>query len=356
MVQILHSALTFHLYSTDDLKKDELIAIVQTTLRDNKPDLSGKPALQEYYDRMSAVEATPRRARASSSAAPAVASDSDGAKATRSVRKRASKVKEEVDSEYVFLKLFYAPTRLLSVPLTNLLSIHSYGESPVNAIVARTPAVQRAAARVPLPPSPAVVADAIERQTAIVKQNVERYWTQVGVDNLVENARENLSSVVAVQFIALLIEAVGIRRETLHMRFAFNTPAVPSINIRSHPVYLPDFFEVLTSGFWAPTLLWTATSFALPALLAYFINLTLKKGSHGIKPSSKSYRADPLIYSVTKALITWLVYAQGVRFGGFVSDETVATVDKGLFGGYQSVLIGSSIGILVSLYEAALRK
>jgi hypothetical protein len=63
-----------------------------------------------------------------------------------------------------------------------------------------------------------------------------------------------------------------------------------------------------------------------------------------------------LTYNVSKALITWLVYSQGFRFGGFWADETVERVNGTLPGGYQGVLIGTAIGALASVYEAILQK
>jgi hypothetical protein len=201
-----------------------------------------------------------------------------------------------------------------------------------------------------------VVTDAIERQTALIKQNVERYWTKFGVDDIIDNARESLSSIVAVHALAILIEGIGLRRETLHMRYAFSTPAIAALNVPSYPINLPDFFELLTAGFWGPTTLWTATSLAVPFVFAYFINLTLKKGSHGMRVSSKSYTADPLTFNVVKALVTFLVFSQGFRFGGLVNDAAVTTVHKGLYGGHQSLYITSAIGVLVSIYDAVLKK
>ncbi|KAF2752872.1 hypothetical protein EJ05DRAFT_490568 [Pseudovirgaria hyperparasitica] len=310
----------------DSILKDDLSALLDTHLKDNATSLSKLPSLREYYDRTE--RASPIKRAPSNAPATAAGVNSEG-DTPKPRKRRVTKVKEESEE----------------------------ASPDVKALAARTPrAVQKVAARVPLPPSPAVVTDAIERQTANIKAQGLELWERLGLDDSVEDIRESLSSVVAVQALAFILEGAGIRRETLHMRHAFNTPSIDALRLPSYPVKLPDFFEVLTGGFWAPTTLWATTSLIVPLIFAYFFNLTLKKSSTGLKVSSKSYQADPLAFNIVKALITYLVYGQAFRFWGLVDDTTVATVDRGFYGNYQGVLISSGIGALVSLYEAILKK
>jgi hypothetical protein len=152
-----------------------------------------------------------------------------------------------------------------------------------------------------------------------------------------------------------LFEAVGVRRKTLPWTKGFKLPAVPQANIAEQDIWLPDFFALIRPEFYARTALWTTTSLVFPLFVAYFYNLTLKRGAHGVRATPKSYQADPLIYNLAKALTTWLVYAQGFRFYGLFSDQTVADVNLGFYGGYQGVLISSFIGAIVSLYAVALK-
>lgn len=57
-----------------------------------------------------------------------------------------------------------------------------------------------------------------------------------------------------------------------------------------------------------------------------------------------------------KALITYAVYAQDVTFGGLVDLESVARIRSASAGGWQGIVAGAGIGILVTFYEAIIRK
>lgn len=95
----------------------------------------------------------------------------------------------------------------------------------------------------------------------------------------------------------------------------------------------------------------------MPSLFAYFYNLTIrdvKRGSR-IVPVAR-YAADPLTFHVVKALATWLVYNQGVTFGGWIDPIAAERVELALYGGHTATLIGSAIGALAALYEAAQKK
>lgn len=101
----------------------------------------------------------------------------------------------------------------------------------------------------------------------------------------------------------------------------------------------------------------------MPLVVAFFFNLSLLSHSRGSQHRSTTARSkihhklsvDPLTYNVAKALVTWLVYGQGVRLFSFFSDSTVARVDAALPGGHYGVLVGAGVGALASLYEAVLQ-
>lgn len=224
-------------------------------------------------------------------------------------------------------------------------------------MVTKTPrAVQRVASRVPLPPSPAVVTDAIDRQTAIIRRRVSSAWQKSGVDDSVDWIRDFASSIEGINLCTLLIEALFLRRETMPWRYAFTLPATPVTN--AYPVKCPDFFVLVAESFWAPTLLWLTTSLFAPGAVAYFVNITKpKRDTMTTRRTSKSfYPFDPLTFNIAKALISWMVYAQGFYFWGATSETTAMRVNVALPAGYISVLIGSGIGVLVSMYEAILKK
>lgn len=229
----------------------------------------------------------------------------------------------------------------------------------VNAVATRTPrAVQRLAERVPLPPSPQVVSDYIARGQASFSNKVSDLYKKSGTTEAIEGVRDSASTVIGIEVLTMFIEAVGLQRETFPWRYAFDIPAIPAIKSHAYAVKLPDFFVLVTSFFWAPSTLWLATSLFVPLLFAYFFNFSHSIRGQGARTRSSPhvYNADPLMFNISKALITWLVYSQGFRFGGFYGDETVERVNGALPGGYQGVLIGTAIGGLASLYEAILQK
>ncbi|KAF2136113.1 uncharacterized protein K452DRAFT_280509 [Aplosporella prunicola CBS 121167] len=321
----------------EHMLKDELVSKLDEHLKTQEPTLSSHPHFAEYYDRNNGTPV--KRSR---TVPPA---DANEAPRSTRPRRRTTRVKEEVESqdETVDLK-----DKDSSSPL----------ESPSMALATRTPrAVERVATQVPLPPSPAVVTDAIERQTAIVRGKVGEAWEGTGITDYAEYVREVLSSVVGVEAAAILVEAYYLQRQVMPWTYFFDIPAVEALGTNSHPVYLPQLFVLLTSSFWAPSLLWASTSLFVPLLFAYFFNLTLRtKINNGVTTSTTTYRADPLTFNIMKALVTYMVYAQGVRFSGMVGDDTVLKVDGALPGGYQSAMIGAGIGIITSIYEAVLKK
>ncbi|RAL58575.1 hypothetical protein DID88_003351 [Monilinia fructigena] len=206
------------------------------------------------------------------------------------------------------------------------------------------------ASHVPLPPSPAVVADVIDRRTAVLRAKANEYYKDLGVVEAVETARETVSTVVALEFIMLLSEALQLQPELLENKYAFTIPALDFLSTSEYAVKIPDLFLLLTASFWGPFTLWLATSLLLPLLGAYFFNLTNKPNTR-----TKSYSFDPLTFNIVKGLLTFVVYAQGATFGGLVDLEHVARINSAFYGGYQSILVGTGIGILVTVYDAALK-
>lgn len=126
--------------------------------------------------------------------------------------------------------------------------------------------------------------------------------------------------------------------------------------IGSFAVWLPDLFRLLEPTFWSTTMLWAGTSVLIPALFAYFYNLTTYSVKrHGVRATVARYTVDPMTFNIVKALLVYLVYgdeATLIRYG-FVNEMTAARVDYAMYGGHRGVMTGSSICILASLYEAA---
>jgi hypothetical protein len=257
-----------------------------------------------------------------------------------------------------------APTVCAGASYNIILTVLAYRNDEstpetTTALATRTPrAVQRLADRVPLPPSPQAVSEYIARGQASFSNKVSDLYTRSGTTEAIEGVRDSASTVIGIEVLTNLIEAIGLQRETFPWRYAFNIPAIPAIKSHAYAVKLPDFFVLVTSFFWAPSTLWLATSLLVPILFAYFFNFShsIKGTGPRTRASSHVYSLDPFTYNVSKALVTWLVYSQGFRFGGFWADNTVERVNGALPGGYQGVLIGTAIGALASLYEAILQK
>jgi hypothetical protein len=219
-------------------------------------------------------------------------------------------------------------------------------------------------ARVPLPPSPAAVTDAIDRQTTKIRKRVSGLYAESGIHETSDGFRDLLSSPVAINIITLLIEAYGLRQKVLPSKIAGYVPAIPYIKTDNTPVYLPDLFLLLDKSFWAPFTLWSTTSLLLPLLCAYFINIPLKTslGHHyGTRRATSiqtapSNQFDPLIYNIGKALVAYVVYAHQSTLFGLFHQNTITAVDTSILGGYQGLLTGAAIAGIMSLYEAILKK
>jgi hypothetical protein len=220
-----------------------------------------------------------------------------------------------------------------------------------------------------LPASPSQLAEVADQSFQAAKTKAQELWEKTRVEEFVATVRENASSVVVIQLAVLFIESAGLEWNTLVTTHAFNTP--PSLYNKA--VYLPDLSLLLTSNFWAPATLWSLTNWFLPLLFSYFFNLTLRSNTHH-KSSNKTYTVDPLTFNIARGLLAYSAYyvptiavpvsmvtdpgavvARDLSWGPFAAD-TVKTVLEKVPGQYNGIQIGSVIGILVSLYDAALKK
>ena len=163
----------------------------------------------------------------------------------------------------------------------------------------------------------------------------------------------------SVLFLISAFETYFLRPELLTDRYAFTFPAIDFLGTQDYPVFVPDLFLLLTSSFWNPALLWAFTSTILPTLAGYFINMTT--GTHHGRVTRRSapapdYVVDPLTFSVVKAVISFVIYGQGVTFGGWVSPSSIERINTAVYGGYKGILVGSAITGLFSIYDAVLKK
>jgi hypothetical protein len=232
--------------------------------------------------------------------------------------------------------------------------------------VARTPRavsqrVSEVLNEVDIPASPAQLAEVADQSFQVVKERATKLWDRTQIDELKEFVRENASSVATIQTIILLVEAVGLQWNTLDTTALFAMPTVLSSYSQSQDVRGPNGWALLTAEWWAPATLWSLTSWVLPLVFAYFFNLTLRSNTSR-KSSERQYPADPLIFNIARAVLAYSAYRGTVntvlapgRWGPF-SEYAVACVGNHVPGGYYGLQIGSLVGILVSLYDAALKK
>lgn len=217
-----------------------------------------------------------------------------------------------------------------------------------------------------LPASPSQLAEVADQSFQAAKTRASELWEKTRVDEIKEAIRENVSSVAAIQTLILLVEAAGLQFNTLQTTPAF---AVDSDN--SHYLHIPDFWALLTSEWWAPATLWSLTSWVLPFVFSYFFNLTLRSNTNH-KSSYRQYPADPLVFNIIKAILAYSAYSLPLVDAALVaepgkvttfnpgwgpfSEQSVSVVRKNVPGGYHGLQIGAVVGILVSLYDAALKK
>lgn len=223
--------------------------------------------------------------------------------------------------------------------------------------------------QVDLPASPAQLAEVADQSFQAAKTKATEIWEKTRIEETIEILRENASSVVFIQLLVLNIEAAGLAWNTLTTTYAFSSPTVGSL--ASRPIYLPDLWILLSSDFWAPATLWSLTNWALPLLVSYFFNLTLRSNTRH-KSTTKQYTIDPLTFNIARALLAYNAYSfpiadvalagePGIFVGrkpgwGPFAEYTVQTVRQNVPGKYYGLQIGSVVGILYSLYDAALKK
>lgn len=217
-----------------------------------------------------------------------------------------------------------------------------------------------------LPPSPAVVTEAIERQTTAWRQSIGEAWEGSGVQEQSNSLRTTLSSVKAVEVIVTLLEAFSLIREVLPLRYLATIPSIEAVHSPAVPIKVPDLFVLVDSAFWAPVSLWILTSVLLPLTVAYFFNISLQvtqSGSSGVQTRRRSSSAssvqttfDPLSFNIAKAIAAYIVYAHGFTFWNIYGRDAITTVNASIPFQYAGILTGAAIGTVGTLYEAILRK
>ncbi len=234
--------------------------------------------------------------------------------------------------------------------------------NPDNTLAARalapitsgaTPARSRRRSEL-LPPSPADVADDVEDTVRGIYARLDQMLTDSPIPDILDGLRERCSSGLAVQAVALGLEAYAIQNTLLPRHYAFDWPAFRfgKLTTSGYAVTVLDFFQVLTGNFWIVGLLWSATSIWIPMIASFFFNLSARPARRSSRTSTTRTNFDPLIFNVTKAILAYVIYGQGYTFG-FLPVRPIAAINASILGGPNGMLIGSYVGIVVALYEAA---
>ena len=222
------------------------------------------------------------------------------------------------------------------------------------------------------------IANFAEYETSQLYANLSDLYTLTGLPRTLDALRESCSSLSGIQGFFMLLETLSLARVVLPWIYSGLDLPLPFLphSLTTHDggflptkleLFYPDLFNLLSADFWLPTLLWSTTSLLLPALAAYFFNLTLRpvqrrgSASGGVSVTVARYTFDPLMFNVVKAIATWMVYSSpggvGTGVGGWmVGEEVVRKVEGAMWGGYQGVLVGCYVCVLAAVYEAVLRK
>ncbi|KAK3326364.1 cytochrome P450 [Apodospora peruviana] len=316
--------------SYESLRKSDLELQLDEFLADNASQFQSDPKFASYYTSRARTAGSP------------VKKDPE----LKVVRRRATKAAEEI---------------VASPDDDDDSSPSTAVASATNALIQTPGRALSLASRIPLPPTPADIAQAVDRRTLAVRERVTSLYEESGITERTQATRESLSTVTSVLFAIAAFELYYLRPELLPNRYAFTVPAIKALGTNDYPVFIPDMFNLLTSSFWSPALTWAFTSIVLPSLFGYFFNLSAgNAGTHGGRGRPRSgyteYTVDPLTFSIVKGLITYVVYAQGATLGGWIDPDAVSRINLALYSGWKGVLVGSGVAGLAAIYDAALKK
>lgn len=236
------------------------------------------------------------------------------------------------------------------------------GSRRLSVRVPKSIRVVQEAGNVALPPSPAVVADAIESRTNAIKDGAMKAVGKISIQEKAAGLRDRLSNVVSVNAVTLAYEAVFLLYRLIPFVYLVKIPAISAINTAPHNVLLPDLFVLLTADFWGPFLAWLTTAILVPLGNAYFFNLTAtaanvarsKPYDPTISTTLEGYKTDPLTFAVTKALVAYLVHYKNFNFMGLLDGESLKIVEAGV--GRETQVIGAGIAGLAAVWESILRR
>ncbi|RPA94466.1 hypothetical protein L873DRAFT_1814268 [Choiromyces venosus 120613-1] len=329
----------------DGYLKHDIENLLTDYLDTHSDEYLNDPTFSAYYDTM--ATRSPVKHTLS------VAAISD-APLTRSTRRRTTRYAVESLTENASTAEEESPE-----PRSTERTLRS-GSRSLSTRTPRTVRSLREAAQVPLPPTPAAIADAIESGTNAIRESAKKAVEKVAIQEKAISVRDRLSNVVSVNAVSLVYEAIILLYHLIPFTYTARIPTIPIIENSPKLFLLPDLFVLLTAGFWGPFATWLATAIFIPLANAYFFNLTAtaaRSSSDTVVSGSGSgeeYRADPLAFAVTKALIAYLVHYKGFEFMGLFNPNNLAIVGGSV--GRETQLIGAGIASLAAFWESILKR
>ncbi|KAL5594387.1 hypothetical protein BROUX41_001322 [Berkeleyomyces rouxiae] len=305
------------------LKKTELESLIESHVLANDASLADNDRLAGFWN---------SRARSTGSPIKREPVDPSEAKTpSTALRRRTTRALDELSNE----------------------SLEQEPPTPL-ALLPRTPAraLALASSRLQLPATPASVQKAVDRSVELFQDGVVAVQDSKLADATV-NTRSTLSTVPNIILSIAAFEAYFLRPAVLPDALWLTAPALPTLHLPAIPIVLPDLTRVLSASFWGPVLAWLAATVFAPLLLAYFYNLSSNASSKRVR---NKYVFDPLSYSIAKAVLSFVVFAQGVSFNGLVHQTAINRVNEAVYGGWQGLLVGAGISGLAAFYEAILSK
>ncbi|KAK3670850.1 hypothetical protein LTR78_009294 [Recurvomyces mirabilis] len=350
-----------------DSRKEQIVDALDAYLQRNATQLGSNASFDAYYRMM---RRTPFKGRSSSAVAhpipitiPLDENEFEVKSVVKGRGRRTTKVKQEFDSEGAApsspAAIASSSTALAPITSTTTTTTTTDLTSSTRAPAKRTPGRPlrpSSTQRLPVPASPADVANLAEYETTQLYAGLNDLYSVSGVPETIDYIRETCSSVSGIQTSIQLLEALCLQRAVLPWLYLTELNSTIRRLGLGGPVvklYYPDLFALLSSTFWAPTLIYATTAIFLPSLFAYFFNLTLRDiKRHGARVTVARYTLDPLTFNIVKAVLTYVVYARGVG-GQIVGEGNVGVVENAMVGGYQGMLVGNFVVMIASLYEAA---
>ncbi|KAK6507443.1 hypothetical protein TWF481_005875 [Arthrobotrys musiformis] len=335
------------------LKKQDLVEQIEAAAARDRPTLENDPLFSDYFD---TLNDSPK------SVARAVTPRSSTRRRSRYSKAPEDEETREQSSEPPSDLVTPAKKRSIAVRSTRKTALRA--DAPVvspTVVVAPVVSAPEAPDVIPEPNHP-LSPGQVARSVAVENFTVDKISEGVaswfahaaettGFWEHVDYTRETLSDPRAIHFLIATYELAWLCHDlTPWSIVTVPIPAtkVPYADYNTGPttVKVPDLFILLTwNTFWAPIIYWFTLGISFPLLTSYFVNVR-KRSTY-----------DPLTFSISKALIAYLVYTKQIvkpELPRLFGSDTPALINEII--GDETPLIGAGIGGLLTLWEAIISR